>query len=166
MPKLIKDGGLIENKWKLFDKEAGLEEINSINDDKCILPLKLWLENKDLLSKKTGDIGIWLDSDESPLLLKEDANSFPVIALNFPIFRDGRSFSHAAILRQQLNFSGDLRAIGDVQRDQLSYMLSCGFSSFLVPEEADEEVLLAGFHDFSENYQSTVTAPTPLFRRR
>ena len=166
MPKLIKDAAFIENKWHLLDKETGVEAINSINDGNYIVPLKLWLDNKEFFSKKTGDIGIWLDSDESPLSLESDVNDFSVIALNFPIFRDGRSFSHAAILRQQLNFKGDLRAIGDVQRDQLSYMLSCGFSSFLVPEDADEEVLLAGFYDFSENYQSTVAKPTPLFRRR
>ncbi len=166
MPKLIKDGKLFDNDWRLIDKEAGLEEINSDNDDKSLVPLALWLKNKELLSQQKDNIGIWFDSDESPLLLEEDANSFPVIALNFPVFRDGRSFSHAAILRQQLNFTGDLRAIGDVQRDQLSYMLSCGFSSFLVPEGADEALLLTGFHDFSENYQSTVANPTPLFRRR
>ena len=166
MPKLIKDGELIENNWQLIDKEADLEEISFKGDDKYIVPLTLWLENKEFLSQQQTNIGIWFDSDESPSSLEEDANSFPVIALNFPVFRDGRSFSHAAILRQQLNFTGDLRAMGDVQRDQLSYMLSCGFSSFLVPEGADEALLLTGFHDFSENYQSTVANPTPLFRKR
>lgn len=166
MPKLIKDGELIDNSWQLIDKEAGLEEINSDDDNKYLVPLTIWLGNKEFLSQQKGNIGIWFDSDESPLLLKEDANTFPVIALNFPVFRDGRSYSNAAILRQQLNFTGDLRAIGDVQRDQLSYMLSCGFSSFLVPEGADEALLLTGFHDFSENYQSTVAKPTPLFRKR
>lgn len=166
MPKLIKDGELINDDWRLIDKETALEEIKPSSDNKLLLPLTLWQEHKDLLSQDNANIGIWFDSDESPTLLEEDVNSFPVVALNFPVFRDGRAFSYAAILRQQLNYQGDLRAIGDVRRDQASYMLSCGFSSFLVPEDADATVLLAGFHDFSENYQSTVTKPTPIFRRR
>lgn len=166
MPKLIKDGELINDDWHLIDKETALEEIQPNNANKLILPLSLWQEHKEVLEQHKANIGIWFDSDESPNLLEEDVNSFPVIALNFPVFRDGRAFSHAAILRQQLSYEGDLRAIGDVQRDQASYMLSCGFSSFLVPEDADATVLLTGFHDFSENYQSTVTKPTPIFRRR
>jgi uncharacterized protein (DUF934 family) len=166
MPKLIKEGGLIDDNWLLLDRDLDLEEIKANSNAQCLLPLALWSENKDYLKQQTTAFGIWLDSDESPLLIDDNVNDFPVIALNFPVFRDGRSFSHAAILRQQRNFTGDLRAIGDVQRDQLSYMLSCGFTSFLVSDEADESLILAGFHDFSENYQSTVTKPTPLFRRR
>jgi uncharacterized protein (DUF934 family) len=166
MPKLIKDGELIDNNWLLIEKGSSVEEINTNGDVKSLVPFSLWLENKERISQQTGHIGIWFDSDESPLLSEEEVNSFPLIALNFPVFRDGRPFSHAAILRQQLKFSGDLRAIGDVQRDQLTYMIGCGFSSFLVPEEADQAVMLEGFNDFSENYQSTVTKPTPLFRRR
>ncbi|MBN4053732.1 DUF934 domain-containing protein [Haliea sp. AH-315-K21] len=166
MPKLIKDGALIENNWRLIDKETGIDSLGSIDNKQLIVPVKLWLENKELLSQYKDTIGIWFDSDENPALLDDDANNFPIIALNFPSFRDGRSYSHAAILRQQQNFKGDMRAIGDVRRDQVSYMLSCGFSSFLIPDDMDATVLLTGFHDFSENYQSTVTKPTPLFRRR
>jgi uncharacterized protein (DUF934 family) len=165
MPKLIKDGILIEDNWQLIDKETAIEELQ-LDDKQIIIPLKLWLELSETFAGHVEHIGIWFDSDENPDLLDTDPNKFSVIALNFPSFRDGRSYSHAAILRQQLNFEGDLRAIGDVQRDQLSYMLSCGFSSFLVPETAEAEIMLTGFNDFSENYQSSVTRPVPLFRRR
>ena len=166
MPKVIKDGALIDDSWRLIEKETSLEEIKPSSDNKLLVPITAWLENKEVLSQHKDNLGIWFDSDESPTLLEEDSNSFPVIALNFPVFRDGRAFSYAAILRQQLNYTGDMRAIGDVQKDQASYMLSCGFSSFLVPEDSDAEVLLTGFEDFSENYQSTVIKPTPIFRRR
>jgi len=166
MPKLIRDGESVENNWRVIDKETSIENLSVIDTDQLIVPISLWLENKDLFNQHKNNIGIWLDSDENPALLTEDANNFPIIALNFPVFRDGRAYSHAAILRQQLKFEGDLRAIGDVQRDQLSYMLSCGFSSFLAQDEADETLLLKGFHDFSENYQSTVSKPIPIFRRR
>ena len=167
MPKLIKNGVLImSDNWHCIDKETSLKKIKPSSENKLLLPITIWQKNKEILAQYKDNIGIWFDSSENPNLLEEDANSFPVIALNFPVFRDGRAFSYALILRQQLNYKGDMRAMGDVQKDQASYMLSCGFSSFLVPEGTDAEVLLTGFHDFSENYQSTVTKPTPIFRRR
>lgn len=166
MPKLIKDGKVITNNWHLVEADTGIDEVLSLNTDKLLLPISLWLEHKDQIKTSKAEIGLWFDSNQSPDLLEEDANNFSLIALNYPSFRDGRAYSYAAILRQQHKFNGDLCAIGELLRDQLSYMLSCGFSSFLVPDDADEALLLSGFHDFSENYQSTVIKPVPLFRRR
>lgn len=167
MPKLIKDGELIDHDdWRLIEKDTAIDDINISSGEKLLIPFAMWNEQQETFNQINDNIGIWFDSDESPALLEIDANSFPLIALNFPVFRDGRAFSYAAILRQQLNYEGDMRAIGDVQRDQASYMLSCGFSSFLVPEGVDANVLLGGFQDFSENYQSTVINPSPIFRRR
>ncbi len=166
MPKLIKSGKLAQDDWRLADKESEFSELDLSGTIKNIVPLKLWLENKEALGQNFLNIAVWLDSDESPEELGENANNFSLIALNFPVFRDGRSFSHAAILRQQLNYQGELRAIGDVRRDQASYMLSCGFDSFNIPDDVDTDEFLAGLHDFSENYQSTSIRSEPLFRRR
>ncbi|MFL2840346.1 MAG: DUF934 domain-containing protein [Pseudohongiellaceae bacterium] len=166
MPKLIKDSLLIEDIWHLIEKDTDITILESIGTNHIIVPVKLWADNKKLLSLHKNNIGIWFDSNENLTLLDEEPNDFSVIALNFPVFRDGRSYSNAAILRQQLNYIGDIRAIGDIRRDQASYMLSCGFTSFLIPDDIDIGVFLTGFHDFSENYQSTVANPTPLFRRR
>lgn len=166
MPKLIKEGRIVPNDWHLVAADMGIEEVLGLAAEQLIVPVNLWQEHKDQLQNCAASIGIWFDSSQGPDMLADDVNNFPVIGLNYPIFRDGRAYSYAAILRQQRGFKGDLRAIGDVLRDQLSYMLSCGFSSFLVPDDTDEKILLAGFHDFSENYQSTVIKPIPLFRRR
>tara|TARA_R110000824_G_scaffold288508_3_gene476750 strand:+ start:73098 stop:73598 length:501 start_codon:yes stop_codon:yes gene_type:complete len=166
MPKLIKDAQVISNNWHLVEADTGIDEVLSLNADKLLIPVNLWLEHKAQLKETGAEFGLWFDSSQSPDLLDEDANNFPLIALNYPSFRDGRAYSYAAILRQQAKYEGDLCAIGEILRDQLSYMLSCGFSSFLVPDDADEALLLSGFHDFSENYQSTVLKPVPLFRRR
>ena len=65
-----------------------------------------------------------------------------------------------------MSFKGELRAIGDVLRDQMFYMKKCGINSFELSDAIDAEEALAAFTDFADNYQSTVEDPAPLFRRR
>ena len=91
---------------------------------------------------------------------------FPLIALNFPVFSDGRSYTNARELRQKYAFKGEIRAIGDVLRDQLYYMAQCGFETFEIRHDQEAELCLNAFKDFKTGYQSTITVPTPLFRRR
>ena len=168
MPKLIKDAQFVENDWQLVSAEAQPDEVLSLKASHLLVPFTLWQEHKAELAKLNAEIGVWFASEQNPaeLLTEEEIGQLPVIALDFPLFKDGRAFTYAALLREQKSYSGDIRAVGEVLRDQLSYMLSCGFSSFQVADDVDEETYLNGFHDFSENYQATVIKPTPLFRRR
>jgi uncharacterized protein (DUF934 family) len=85
--------------------------------------------------------------------------------VNFPTFGDGRGYSTARLLRERYGWKGELRAIGDVFRDQLFYLASCGFDAFALRESEDPREALAGFGAFSESYQATV-GRLPLFRRR
>jgi uncharacterized protein (DUF934 family) len=89
-----------------------------------------------------------------------------MIAVNFPQFADGRGYSIARLLRERYQWRGELRAIGDVLRDQLFYLSSCGFDAFELRAGQDPRAALAAFNDFSDAYQSSVERPQPLFRRR
>jgi uncharacterized protein (DUF934 family) len=166
MPKLIRDGQLVKDYWTLVEVDTDLATVLSSQADHLLLPANFWLQHKSELAGVNAKIGLWFDSSQNPAEFDETFEKFPLIALAFPQFKDGRAYSYAAIVRKQLNYSGEIRAIGDVLRDQLTYMLRCGFNSFLLADDADVETCLNGFHDFSENYQSTVSNPTPLFRRR
>jgi uncharacterized protein (DUF934 family) len=170
MPKLIKDKQLVDDNWALIDTDASLETVLTMSASQLLLPAYFWAENKAALSSLGAEIAIWFDSSQNPALFQESTQEsfeqFPLIALEFPVFKDGRAFSYAALLRKQFNYQGEIRAIGEVLRDQLTYMLRCGFTSFLIADDAEEEVYLNGFNDFSEHYQSTVINPVPLFRRR
>ena len=86
--------------------------------------------------------------------------------MQFTSFTDGRGYSIGRLLRQRYGWRGELRAIGDVQRDQLFYLARCGFDAFALRDGEDVEVALAAFDDFSEAYQASVDQPLPLFRRR
>ena len=88
------------------------------------------------------------------------------VEVNFPKFSDGRGYSIARLLRERHGYTGELRAVGDVQRDQLFYLSRVGFDAFLLREGEDAAAALAALADFSEAYQASVERPQPLFRRR
>lgn len=166
MPRLIKDGAVSENPWRLVSKDAEITDAINEQSNQILVHLSLWQNHKEELIGSEKEVGVWLDSEDDPYDLSKDAVDLPLIAVNFPVFRDGRAFSSAAILRERLLFKGELRAIGDVLRDQVFYMKKCGINSFEVEESLDADELLQAFADFKDSYQSTVENPEPLFRRR
>ena len=130
------------------------------------MPLAVWLARKDEIITRSKPIGVWLDGNEGPEAIAGDLEHFALIAVNFPKFTDGRGFSIARLLRERYAYRGEIRAIGDVLRDQLYFMKRCGFDSYAVREDKDIEKALAGLRAFSESYQAAVDQPQPLFRRR
>lgn len=166
MPKLIKDGAIAENTWALIAKpESDAAEV-TVPVGQVIVPLSVWIAQKAQLSAR-ADVGVWLDSDEVAESIGEEANRFPVIAVNFPGFMDGRAFSTARILRERYGFKGELRAVGNFIRDQLCYLRRCGVNAFAFANpDADLAVAVKSLNDFNEYYQASVDQPLPLFRRR
>lgn len=162
MPLLTKDRAVVEDRWTLLSDTAALADIDATP---TIVPLSLWLECRDALAARR-DIGVWLKPADDPDALAADVQRLPLIAVEFPQFGDGRGYSSARLLREKYRFQGELRAIGEILRDQLYDLRQCGFDTFaLQPRRNDDDVLTA-FDDFSDNYQATVAQPLPLFRRR
>src|SRR4051812_26773228 len=158
MPQLIKCGAIVEDRWALLRDAATLEDCPA---GPVIVPLALWRAHRDALLAR-GDVGVWLAGSDDPAALATDAGALPVIAVDFPQFTDGRGYSSARLLRERHGFAGELRAIGDVLRDQLSYMHQCGFDAFVLAPGKSLEDALSGFADFSDGYQRTVRR-TPWF---
>ena len=131
-----------------------------------IVPLKFWKLYQGDLADYDGDVAIWLDSDENVNDIGPELERFSLVALNFPIFSDGRPYTNARELRECLKYGGEIRAIGDVLRDQLYYMSQCGFNAFDLRSDQNPENCLTAFADFSTSYQATISEPSPLFRRR
>src|SRR5260221_14366143 len=88
------------------------------------------------------------------------------VEVNFPKFGDGRGFSIGRLLRERYGYKGELRAVGQITRDHLFFLESCGFDAFELREGEDPHQALAAFEDFSESYQASPKYPQPLFRRR
>ncbi|CAD5110370.1 DUF934 domain-containing protein [Zestomonas carbonaria] len=164
MQRIIKNGQVIDETWHLLPKDATLDGLS--NSDDVIVPLALWREHSHALKARDGGLGVWLDADEEIEEIADELEHFQVIALNFPAFTDGRHYSTAALLRQRYGYKGEVRAIGDVLRDQLFAMRRCGFDAYALREDKDPYDALKAFEDFSEVYQAAVDQPLPLFRRR
>lgn len=164
MQSIIKNGAVVAETWHLLPLDATLDGIS--NSDDLIVPLALWLESSHALKARDGGLGVWLQSHEQIEDIADDLGQFQVIALDFPAFTDGRHFSTARLLRERYNYTGEVRAIGDVLRDQIFFMHRCGFDAFAVRADRDPHDALKGLSDFSVTYQAAVDEPQPLFRRR
>lgn len=166
MQKLIKNGSLADNPWLQVASDSTPEQLEGIAAEHLLLPLPLWQSQRQQLMAAGRQVGVWLDSHETPDDLADTLSEASLVALNFPAFMDGRPYTTATCLRQQHAYTGELRAVGDVLRDQLYYMKRCGFDSFDLHESVDPADALTAFADFSTSYMSTIEEPAPLFRRR
>lgn len=166
MPKLIRDRAIVEDDWLLLRpaSDGATAEIPAQGD--VIVPVALWQAHRDNLLSRKGRLGVWLAPSDNPETLVADLHAFDVIAVDFPHFTDGRGYSIARMLRQRYKYSGELRAVGDVLRDQIFYMHRCGINAFALREDKNIEQALEAFEDFSETYQTSVEQPLPLFGRR
>ena len=163
MPRLIKGRTLVEDRWTLRREVASLADL--AEGAPVILPLAFWLEHRDGLRLR-GEVGVWLAPTDDPAALAPDLDALPVIAVDFPKFTDGRGYSIARFLRDRHGFTGELRAVGDVLRDQLFALAECGFDAFALRDDHDAAAALSGFSDFAGVYTSTTHTPQPWFRRR
>jgi uncharacterized protein (DUF934 family) len=110
-------------------------------------------------------LGIELGPADEPARVSSDLPRLALVAIRFPVFTDGRGYSLARELRERYGWRGELRATGDVLRDQLFYLARCGFDTFDLRDDQDADAALAAFGDFSEAYQAAFDRG-PLFDRR
>ena len=107
-----------------------------------------------------------LEPGDDPAKVAAELADATRVEVSFPKFGDGRGFSIGRLLRERYGYHGELRAVGQITRDHLFFLESCGFDAFELREGEDAAQSLAAFDDFSESYQASVTRPQPLFRRR
>ena len=137
---------------------------------KIIVPLSVFIARKAELQDRLSNnqIGVWVDTHE---ILEDlvsslsDLNSLPIIAVHVERFADGRIFSLGTLLRTRYGFKNELRAIGDVLRDQLYFFKRSGFTSYLIRADRSATEALASLNDFTNPYQGAVDEPRPVFKR-
>lgn len=162
---IIKNNAIVSDDWTILRlNESETPESVVVPAGKIIVPLKVWQVQRDRLQNH-AELGVWLASNERPEELKGEVERFSVIAIDFPKFADGRGYSIAYNLRARLGYAGELRAIGDVLRDQMFYMQRVGFDTFAPRPDKDIQDALKGLTDFSESYQISLDQKLPLFRR-
>jgi len=162
-----KDGkpSLAPNEWLIWSSsqdEGGLPDLEH-GKKKVLVPFTWWINHHheaDIQAKaKNGQIGVWFAADDDTLkhadLVEQGKQIWPLVAAHFPIFRDGRSFSTAALLRDRFQWTGEIRAIGDVLIDQLLQGARVGFDSFALRPDQKTDVALKQFDLFTVTTQNS-----------
>lgn len=111
------------------------------------------------VEEKTRAHGVMLNPDDDVQLLKEHLSSLQLVAIHFPKYTDGRGYSQARILRTQLNFPGEIRALGDVRPDQILFMMRAGITSFQFETQPNEQVVQQILTRYKANYQPSYSLP-------
>ncbi|MFB2537717.1 MULTISPECIES: DUF934 domain-containing protein [unclassified Acinetobacter] len=145
---LQKDGQVIENTYQTVAEDGQVP-----NGD-----VLLSLQQLNLLAQIKGKKAVLLGVEDSPEQVELPLAELDSIFIAFPAFTDGRGYSYAALLRRQ-GFKGELRAVGDVFKDVLNYLMRSGFDSFVLKAEHDIEIAARGLKDFEHPYQYSVAKP-------
>lgn len=159
--KIIRNRAIAEDNFRFVTEAEDLSKGGDI-----IVSQELWEAHKSDLINFEGRVGVQLGGDAEPDVVADDLQHLAVIAINFPVFKDGRGYSLARILRERHGFKGELRATGDVLRDQMFYMQRCGFDAFEPRADRCINEALKGLSDFSVTYQADVHDKRPIYHRR
>ena len=152
-----KDGkpSVTTNEWQVWDGKNDEGVIPDLKHGlhKVLVPFQWWIthhKNADVLDKADkGEFGVWFAADDDILkhteIIEEGKKHWAVVGAHFPIFRDGRSFSTAALLRDRFQWQGEVRAIGDVLIDQLLQGARLGFDAFELRPDQNLDIGLKQF---------------------
>ncbi len=137
---------------------------------KVLVPFAVWRANKDALASRVsqGEVGLLIathEAIEDVIAEVKDINAFALVAVYVERFADGRIFTIGNLLRTRYGFKNELRAVGDVLRDQLFFLKRSGFNSFLIRADRNAQEALQSLKDFSEPYQGAVDIAQPAWRR-
>ena len=153
---LIKDGRVIPDPWIPVGDDAPLPATGAV-----IVTLPRFRAETQALWGRGAPLGVRLKSSELAHEIGADAGQLGLIALEFQTFRDGRPYSTARLLRQRWGFTGELRAVGDVLRDQLLFMHRCGFDAFEVADETAVDGWRKAMAEFTVFYQTAADGRLP-----
>ena len=119
------------------------------------VPVLLGLERFLATAEAGGDaaVGVLLAPEDDPLALAPHVGRLQLVAIDFPVYTDGRGYSQARLLRRRLGYGGEIRAVGDVRVDQIPAMTRAGIDTFDVAEAPDEATLARALARYRTSYQ-------------
>jgi uncharacterized protein (DUF934 family) len=146
--QIIKDRSIVDDHWQRLADETALPAMGDI-----IVSFKRWQQERTALLARKSGLGIIIGNGVAVEEIKDDLAHFKLIVIEFPQFKDGRGYSYARLLRERYHYPHEIRAIGNVLRDQLLPMTRCGINAFELEAGRSLEDALKSFDDFSVRYQ-------------
>lgn len=159
---LIKHGRIVPDPWIAVTDDEPLPG----DGRAAIVSLARWQAERDTLLRHNGALGIRLAPDQPPALIADDLHRFDLVVLHFPKFTDGRSYSGARLLRQRWRFTGEIRATGQVLRDQLAFMQRCGFDALEIADDDAAESWRRASSEIGVWYQPAADDRVPAWELR
>src|SRR5436190_10994785 len=149
------------------------EHVTNVADDEplpdaggVILTLTRFQAEGDALLDQGRAVGVRLEVGESVEDLAYDLPRLSLVALAFPKFRDGRAYTSARLLRERFGFDGEVRAVGDVLREQAPFMVRCGFDAFEPADGSTPQEWTATAFRHRHVYQRAADDREPAFVER
>jgi len=166
--QLVKDGVACADSWVYLADDAPLSDAPSI------ISLDRLLAEAATLKTRNAPLGVVLRADnQGKQQMGEDVHQLAdcldllqLVAIEFPVYRNGRGYSNARILREQMGFTGDLRATGEVLHDQWQFMARCGFNEFELAPHISLEEFAAALGELSDAYQPAADSQRGAIWRR
>jgi uncharacterized protein (DUF934 family) len=159
--RYIKHGAVAADPWVYVEGDEPVPpDVPAI-----VSPDWLFAAESAAFASRTAPLGVAWPNDRPEGELAPHLSKLSLIALEFPVFRDGRAYTQARRLRERYGFRGEIRATGDVLRDQFLFMVRAGFDAFEVKKTADAEAFAKALHEFSLRYQPA-GQDAPSFRAK
>jgi len=158
---LLKGGTIVDDPWLTVAEDDPIPEAGAV-----IVGLKRWRAERERLILRDGPVGVRLTADQTPGELGDDLEFLDLVALEFPAFTDGRSYSNARRLRERFGFEGEVRAVGDVLRDQYLFLMRCGFDALEVRSGETAEAWAAATRAITTPMQPAAAGAAPAISLR
>ncbi|MFT6914760.1 MAG: hypothetical protein ACJAWL_001056 [Motiliproteus sp.] len=164
MPKILKDGGIVEDQSLLIESGAE-DEVARASGVRHFLPLQVWLDLPPDVDRFQVRPGVWIEGNDGLEMLQAQLADIPAIAIRFNSFSDGTGFSIGALLREY-GFEGELRACGDLVVDQALQLRRCGFNVIALKQGECLDTALAMLVGANLTYQGSIYSPRTPFKFR
>jgi uncharacterized protein (DUF934 family) len=157
MRQLIKQREIVADTWAYVDDNPSADAV--------IVPLARFQQERDQWMASKQKLGVRLAPADSVETISKDLARFLLVALEFPRIGEGRGYTQAQLLRGRYGFKGEIRAVGNILRDQVFHMARCGIDTFEFPQGTDMNVALTAFNDFTVAYQPSSDQSVKLRQR-
>ncbi|MTI09038.1 DUF934 domain-containing protein [Curvivirga aplysinae] len=157
---LIKNGTEIENEWNSLAEGEKFD-----GQPNTLLSLQEFHNNYETIKDSNSIVGVALTVDDEVDSLEGKLDQVALVTVHFPSFADGRGFSQARLVRERFAFTGEIRAVGHIIRDQYLYLVRSGVDS-VDADRATEAEWKAAIEEFDTFYQPALNKGTAAYRLR
>ena len=164
MPALIRWTG--QRAEPAEDPYTAVADEEPIPRGDVIVSLQRFHNEGERLLAEGRKVGVRIEANEAVEDIAADLPRLAVVALVFPKFLTGQAYSSARILRERYRYEGEVRAVGDVLREQAGFMIRCGIDAFAPIDGATPDAWTHVAHRFRHVYQRAADGRAPAFVER